>query len=167
MCAVASAIATGIGSVIVRVQLHSGVALGPRERKERFRDQWLDPYVVLQCVSCEDEVDAMPRGKTSQIGVKSSHRKSTVNPDWNETLLHSANMDQRLVALQVWDFARFGEHRFLGQGLVDISTMELGQVHQITLDLEPVGGKLRVAIECIHHVASPSPSPSKSPFEVE
>ena len=101
MCAVASAIATGIGSVIVRVQLHSGIALGPRERKERSRDQWLDSYVLPQRVSCEDEVDAMPRGKTSQIGVKSSHMKSIANPDWNKTLLHSANIDQRFVALQV------------------------------------------------------------------
>ena len=71
---------TSTPTCIVHAFIESGEMLGPVERKERFRDRWLAPYVVLQVASTLQEVSREPRGKTSQIGVRSSHRKSTINP---------------------------------------------------------------------------------------
>ena len=60
-----------------------------------------DPYVVLQVVKEEVYIHQGPRGKTTQEGVRSTHRKSTVDPTWNETLLHSVTSADRVVAVQV------------------------------------------------------------------
>eukprot|EP00656_Telonema_subtile_P048353 TRINITY_DN5740_c0_g1_i3.p1 TRINITY_DN5740_c0_g1~~TRINITY_DN5740_c0_g1_i3.p1 ORF type:complete len:349 (+),score=78.70 TRINITY_DN5740_c0_g1_i3:931-1977(+) len=131
---------------LVRMLLISGKQLGPDSRKERFRDRWLDPYVVLQVVKSEMYIFKGPRGKTTKEGVRSTHCKSTNNPSWNETLLCAAEPIHQLVVIQAWDFSRFGQHECLGQAVIQREDLT-SQEKEFTVMLEPNGGEISCTLQ--------------------
>eukprot|EP00026_Physarum_polycephalum_P013016 Phypoly_transcript_13374.p1 GENE.Phypoly_transcript_13374~~Phypoly_transcript_13374.p1 ORF type:complete len:316 (+),score=68.34 Phypoly_transcript_13374:98-1045(+) len=85
-----------------------------------------DPYVVIR-----DVTGMHMHGKQ----VKTSHKKKTLSPTWNETFEFTCNYKLRHLVFQVWDHDTFSKDDMLGKGKVSIDFLMDGQEHQITLPL--------------------------------
>lgn len=85
-----------------------------------------DPYVIIK-----DVTGLHMKGKH----VKTSTKKKTLTPTWDETFEFTCNYKLRHLAFQVWDHDTFSKDDLLGKTKVSIDFLQDGHEHPITLPL--------------------------------
>ena len=91
---------TKAGTAIVRVLRGSHLRAADRHGKS-------DPYCVLQSAG----------GQTAKTSVK----KGTLHPEWDESLELSVSDSSALIFLEVWDHDVIGRHDSLGAGEIPLA----------------------------------------------
>ena len=148
---------TQMGVATVRVLRGSNLRAADRGGKS-------DPYVVVQAAG----------GK--QL-VKTSVKKGTVNPVWDETLELSVPNPAEPLALSVWDHDNIGRNDSLGSGVISLAQCTPNVVTPLTLSLFEQGesqqGTIFVEVlwrppekRAAPSPATPSPVPLLSPAQL-
>ena len=139
---------TKLSSGVVEVYLKDVGGISDAELSVTQSLMTPDPYVVIQIVKNLADVNMNPRGKSSNVGVKSSMRKNTLTPVFNEAVMCPASSDGSHIAIQLWDFKRFGLHRLMGTATYQLTGNENGE-EVLHLKLDPSSGHIYCSIRFI------------------
>ncbi|KAI3378499.1 hypothetical protein SNEBB_008586 [Seison nebaliae] len=82
-----------------------------------------DPFVKITLINREPNDD----GNVVPIDVqKTSTRKKTLNPEWNEEFYFRVLPDEQVMTLDIFDENRYSKHDFRGQCAIDLRDIDMG-----------------------------------------
>ncbi|KAJ1472357.1 C2 domain-containing protein [Baffinella frigidus] len=73
---------------------------------------------------------------THSAAKKSSVRKNTKNPEWQETLSFRVSDSTTILTVTVWDKDKVTEDDMIGSAFVDLDNFTFGEEREVTLSLQ-------------------------------